>query len=194
VLFRRSKPLHRQLAEAAHLSLDDDPPDLLSHPPGWDARSPVSEPAFHGIARPRRWEAIATAASPRLRAEIVHFVALPDGTLVVDEDEPSDAVALLADALEESLQPPYRAEAVRRPDGTWAVGASRITVVEEPALDGDEVELAVAGGARTLVVDGRPTPRRAPALEAIGEAAGAEYAVRGRRLDGALWEVEATPL
>jgi len=176
------------------VSLGDDPGAFLSHPPGWDGRSPVTEPALHGIPRPRRWDAVATANAPRLRGDAVHFVALPDGTLVVDEDEPDDGLEPLADALEESIDPPYRAEAVLRGDGMWAVAASRITVVEEPGLDGEEVELTVAGGIQTLVVDGQRTLRRAPALEALGDAAGSEYAVRARHLDGALWEVEATPL
>src|SRR4051812_15565291 len=125
-LFRRRKPLHERLAEAGHMSLgDDDPGEFLSHPPGWDGRAPVTEPALHGIPRPRRWDAVATATAPGLRGDIVHFVALPDRRLVVEEDEPDDALAPLAELLEESVDAPYRAEAVRRGDGMWAVAASR---------------------------------------------------------------------
>ena len=213
-LFRRRKPLHEQLAEAGNISLHDDPNRFLSHPPEWDGLSLVTEPALHGIPRPRRWDTVITANAPRLRGDVVHFVALPDGTLVVDENERDvafddtglddmgfddtgfDDTALepLAAALEQSVDPPYRAEAVRRRDGTWAVAASRIAIVEEPGLDGEELELTVTGGVRMLVVDGERTLRRVPALEAVGDAAGPEYAVRARRLDGALWEVEATPL
>jgi hypothetical protein len=47
---------------------------------------------------------------------------------------------------------------------------------------------------RALQVDGRTVLGRAPALERLGAALGAEYVVRGRRLDGDLWEVEATAL
>ena len=47
---------------------------------------------------------------------------------------------------------------------------------------------------RTLTVDGRTTLGHAPALERIGETEGTEYVVRAERLDGDLWEVEATPL
>ena len=63
------------------------------------------------------------------RGDIVHFVALPDGTLVVEEDEPDAALTPLADAVETSIPPPYRAEAVRRGPEAWAVAASRITIV-----------------------------------------------------------------
>ena len=89
-LFRRRKPLHEQLAEAGELSFGSAAPapaGLSSEPPGWDGE-PRGEPGIHGVPRPRRWDAVATADAPGLRGEIVHFVALPDGTLVVEEDEP----------------------------------------------------------------------------------------------------------
>ena len=77
----------------------------------------------------------------------MHFVALGDGTLVVDGDEPDDAVTPLADALERALAPPYRAEAVRRDGTLWAVAGRRIALVEEPGLDGEEAELVVDAAA-----------------------------------------------
>jgi hypothetical protein len=114
--------------------------------------------------------------------------------LVVDEDEPDGALTPLADALEAMLAPPYRAEAVRRTADTWAVAGRRVAVVEVPNLDGEEAELVVTGGDRSLTIDGLRRLVRAPALEAAGERLGAEFVVRAVRLDGALWEVEATPL
>ena len=193
-LFRRPKPLHERLAEAGGLVLGAQHGGFLSQPPGWDGRSPLGEPAFHGIPRPRRWETVASADAPRLRGDSVHFVALEDGTLVVEEDEPDESLAPLADAVETTIAPPYRAEAVRRGPETWAVAASRIAIVEEPGLDGEELELTAFGGSRTLLVDGRPSLHPARALERAGAAEGDEYVVRARRLDGALWEVEATAL
>jgi hypothetical protein len=193
-LFRRRKPLHERLAEAGGLGPGMHPAGFPSQPPGWDGRSPLGEPAFHGIPRPRRWETVASADAPRLRGDAVHFVALEDGTLVVDEKEPEGSLAPLADAVEATIAPPYRAEAVRRGEETWAVAASRIAIVEEHGLDGDELELTAVGGARTVLVDGRPTLHPARALERAGAAEGAEYVVRARRLDGDLWEVEATAL
>jgi hypothetical protein len=124
----------------------------------------------------------------------VHFVALADGTLIVEEDEPDDALAPLADAVEATIRPPYRAESVRRGPRTWAVAASRITIVEVPGLRGDEAELVVTREARTLHVDGRPTFGSAPALERAGQAQAGEYVVRATRLDGDLWEVVANAL
>jgi hypothetical protein len=195
-LFRRSQPLHRRLADAGGLSLDASEartPGLPTEPPGWDGE-PRGEPGIHGVPRARRWDAVVTATTAGLRGDAVHFAALPDGTLVIDEDEPDGALTPLADALEETLTPPYRAEAVRRTADTWAVAGRRVEVVELPGLDGEEAELVVTGGDRSLTVDGLRRLARAPALEAAGSRHGAAFVVRAVRLDGELWEVEATPL
>ena len=146
------------------------------------------------MPRPRRWDAVVTAEAPGLRGDAVNFVALGDGTLLVEEDEPDDALAPLAEAVEGTVPPPYRAESVRRGPTTWAVAASRITVVQVEGLRGDEAELVVTREGRTLHVDGRPTFGSAPALERVGEGQGAEYVVRASRLDSDLWEVEASTL
>ena len=78
---------------------------------------------------------------------------------------PDGSLTSLAEAIEETLNPPYRAEAVVREDGVWAVAASRIRVREFPETEGDELE---------FVEDGN--------------------VVIGRRLDGDLFEIEVTPL
>ncbi len=196
-LFGRGKPLHVRLAEAGELSLDEDGGTRRSgqaaEPPGWDGE-PRGEPGIHGVPRPRRWDAVATADAAGLRGDAVHFVALPDSTILVEEDEPDDALAPLADAVEASIEPPYRAEAVRRGPTTWAVAASRIRVVEAPGLRGDEAELVATRDGRTLRVDGRPSFGSAPALEHAGESEGPEYVVRASRLDGDLWEIAVSPL
>ena len=196
-LFRRRKPLHVRLAESGELGLEQGPADgragQAAELPGWDG-APRGEPGIHGVPRPRRWDSVATAEAPGLEGDAVHFVALPDGTILVEEDEPDAALTPLADAIEASVAAPYRAEAVRRATTTWAVAASRIVVVAVPGLRGDEAELVVTRDGRTLHVDGRPTFGSAPALEHAGAAEGPEYVVRASRLDGDLWQVEASPL
>ena len=82
--------------------------------------------------------------------------------------------------VEEALEPPYRAEAVRRHEDLWTVAARRIQVVDEPGLEGEEVELTCFGGHTTLVVDGTPTLRRVDALTRVGEDEGAETTSSGR--------------
>lgn len=198
-LFGRRKPLHRRLADAAGLSLDGAPaaptpaPPAAPPPQPWDGEQ-RGDRGIHGLARARRWDAVATAEAPLLLGDALSFVVLPDGTVLLEEDQPEEALAPLADEVEGTLPPPYRAEAVRRGPGTWAVAARRIVVVEQRNLDGEEAELVSHGGDRRLTVDGLSVLARAPAFEAAGERAGADYVVRATRLDGDLWEVAATPL
>lgn len=116
------------------------------------------------------------------------FVKLAAGEVVGDVDR------ALADALDDELEPPYRAEAVRRGGDTWGVAGSRIDVIELPGLRGAEAELVVTRDGRTLRVDGLPAFDRIPALEAAGAAVGTEHVVRAMRLVGEAWEVEATAL
>jgi hypothetical protein len=107
---------------------------------------------------------------------------LPDGTLLGER-----AQVRLADALE--LEPPYRAEAVRRDGELWAVAARRIDVAEFRHA-GDEIELSVVDGERTLTVDGERDWGSIPELEQSA----ASYAVHARRLDGDLWELRVSHL
>jgi hypothetical protein len=168
-------------------------PGLAAEPPGWDG-DPRGEPGIHGIARARRWDAVVTASAPGLAGDTVDFVALADGAVVVDGDAPSEAVRPLAAAIAAMIDPPFRAEARRREETTWAVGASSIVVLEAGGLEGREVELVVTREGRALRIDGRPTFEPTPAFERAGEAEGPEYVVRANRLAGDLWEVEATAL
>lgn len=185
-LFRRDRPLHERLAEEADLDIgaaDDDaepaqrtPSRLaglmhgladgfLSAPPDEFGRpSPFGEVALHGVPRAREWDAVASVAVD-LPGTSVHFAALPDGTLVVDEDVPDGSLNPLADSIEASINPPYRAEAVRRNDSVWAVGATRIQVRAFPGHEEDELELVEDGDV-----------------------------VIGRRLDGDLFEIQVSPL
>ena len=148
---------------------------------------------IHGVPRPRRWDAVASAEATGLTGDEVHFVALPNGDLVVDEDEPPDTLGPLADAVEQTLEPPYRAEAVRQRDDVWAVAARRIEVASFRA-EGDRLELVAADEGRTFTVDGERTFGSVPELERIGQAHGERYVVRATRLDDDAWEIEADPL
>jgi hypothetical protein len=185
-LFGRDKPLHERLAEEADLDIGaadgEEAPGqrvpsrlagllhgfadgFLSAPPDEFGRpSPFGEVALHGVPRAREWDTVASVAA-ELPGDTVHFTALPDGTLLVEEEVPDGALTPLADAIEATIAPPYQAEAVRRDESVWAVGAKRIRVREFPDEEEDEVE---------LVEDGQ--------------------VVIGRRLDGDLFEVVVTPL
>ena len=162
--FRRSKPLHEQLADEADLDIGQEPPAPRPFSGFLHNGGLFDAVGIHGVHRQREWEAVATVEA-ELPGDRVEFAALPDGTLVVEVDVPDGALSPLADAIEASIAAPYRAVAVRQDELLWAVGANRIDVRAFPTHEEDEVE---------LVEDGR--------------------IVLGRRLDGDLFEVEVTPL
>ena len=172
-MFFRREPLHEKLAREGG----------LVDPGAEDRRAPWDKAGIHGVHRPREWDEVA-AVEANLPGERAEFVVLDDRIVV---EEGPDEVQALADAL--SLAPPYRAEAVRREEGVWAVAARRIEVVALPDVEGEELELSRIGDERSLVVDGERRFGSIPELERPGA-----YAVRGRRLDGKLWEIETSLL
>jgi hypothetical protein len=184
VLFRRREPLHRRLAREGGLT-----PPPVDPGPHW------GEVGIHGIPRPREWDAVVTADVPELRGDELRFVVLDDGTLLVEEGADSDDPTPLADALDGTLDLPYRAEARRRAGTTWAAGARRIEVVRlEEEVNGDELWLAQHDGVRELRVDGEPSFGSVRSLERWAEQRFESYALAATRLDGDLWEVRAAPL
>ena len=176
-LFRRSRPLHEQLAGEAGLDIgtpEHTPSraagllhglaDSASSPPEdvFGRQSPLG--AAHGVHRPRQWDTVASVVA-ELPGNEVHFTTLSDGTLLVEEDVPEGSLLSLAEAVEAAIQAPYRAEGVRRSERVWAVAAKRIEVRAFPGHEGDELE---------LVED--------------------DHVILGHRLDGDLFEIEVTPL
>jgi hypothetical protein len=172
VIFRR-EPLHERLAREGGLLENG----------GEDTRAPWDKAGIHGVHRPRKWDEVVSVEAdvPGTRAT---FVVLDDEILI--EDGPDD-VEPFVEAL--ALNPPYRAEAVRRVEGVWAVAARRIEVVELPGVDGAELELTRHADERTLLIDGERRFGSIPVLERDGD-----YTIRAKRLDGDLWEIEASLL
>jgi hypothetical protein len=196
-LFRSRVPLHRILAESGGLTAPRAP---AAQPPGFDGEA-RGEPGIHGVPRARRFDVVTTvqADAEADGAEALRFVALADGALVPESAEGSgspapERLAPFADALDASLERPYRAEAVPRERGLWAVAARRIVVVAAPELAGREAELVSTREGRSLHVDGQPRFGSVPSFEREGREQGEEYVVRAARLVGDLWEVEAAAL
>src|SRR5436853_34397 len=71
------------------------------------------EVGIQGMQRLREWDVTVTADAPGIEGDTATFVALPDGSLLV-EDGPDSVLQALADAVEQELQPPYRARAARQ--------------------------------------------------------------------------------
>jgi hypothetical protein len=156
-------------------------------------RAAWDEVGIHGIPRAREWDAVVIADAPDLEGETADFVALPDGSLIVESEGGETALDPLAAAVEQRLAPPYRARAARQNGPLWAVSARRIQVAQFEA-SGDAIELTSTPEGRRLVVDGMPSFGSVPALEQLGEAVGPSYAVHAERLDADLWEVRVSPL
>jgi hypothetical protein len=181
-LFRRSKPLHERLAEEGGLvEAPESGRPLFT--------GVIGETGIHGVPRERRYDAVATAEAPELGGDNARFVALEDGTLLLEEGEGD--LTPLADAIEHEVKRPYRAVAVRRGETQWAVAGQSLRVVRLPEPGGDEVELALRGDERTLVVDGARAFGTLPELEALAEG---DAVIRAARLDENLWEVRVDPL
>jgi hypothetical protein len=166
---------------------------FLAQPPGLDGDLGLGIPGVSGQPRGRTWDAVAAARAPELTGDTVMFVALADGTLIVNEDVPDGSLAPLADAIEETISPPYRAAAVRNEGDVWSAIADRIAVVELPGLDGEVVELSVVGGVRELSVDDEQATQAVPALDALAGEHG-DVSLHAERVDGDLFAVDVFPL
>jgi hypothetical protein len=178
-LFRR-KPLHERLAEQGGLV---DPPTRPLF------TGVISETGIHGVPRQREYDAVVTTDAPGATGSSAQFVGMLDGSLLLEEGDGD--LSALADAIEQELERPYRAFAVRRNDTRWAVAAQALRVVELPEPGGDELELALRGDERTLLIDGSRAFGTLPELEAL---AAADAVIRAARLDGNLWEIRVDPL
>jgi hypothetical protein len=185
--WRRDEPAHERLAREG---------GLVPERGGRDARQRWYESlvGIHGVARPREWDAVATVKAPGLGAERIAFVALPDGSLILEEGPDGDLEPLAA-AVEATISPPYRAEAIARDDQHWGVAANRIDVLELPEVaDGEELTLTVHGEQRELVIDGTEREGTVPSLEAFAAGRFPSFSVGAQRIDGDLWEVRVFAL
>jgi hypothetical protein len=198
--FRRGENLNERLLREAGLDRPEEE---------FDREAPLDpvlsfrkqfDPAAGALAgaglppRARRWDAIVTAEAPDVEGNEVDFVTLPDGSLLVEEEEGDAALDALAQAIEGELTPPYRAHAVRQTERLWAVSARRIDVARLEA-DGDLIELTQTSDGKALRIDGMPVFGSIPELERLGEStAGPAYVVHAERLDADLWEVRVAAL
>jgi hypothetical protein len=149
-------------------------------------------PGVMGVGPGRTWDAVVAARAPSLTGDSTTFVALDDGTLVVNEDLPDGALGPIADAIEEMVGPPYRAAAARGEGDLWNAVAESVRIVELD-VGSDEVELSVVDGERTLTLGDDQTDRALPALDALAAEHDA-VAIHAERVDGDLFAVDVFPL
>jgi hypothetical protein len=177
--FKREQPIHEQLAEEAGLDIDGRDDELASED---DADGLEIEYDEH-----LRVEA------PDLPGDVVEFVALPDGSLFMDEELPQGAPDPIADAV--TVPAPYRALATREGGAVWSVSVQRVAVVEVPEeIPGDDVEVVVDEEGRGLWIDDEEAEGEIPSLESFGAERFDSFSLHARRLDETLWEVTVNPL
>ena len=200
--FRRGESLNERMLREA--GLQDEQADVAAAaPPPLDPVVAFRQQFDSGAGalagaglppRARHWDTFVTAEAPDVEGNEVDFVALPDGTILVEEEEGDAALEPLANAVETRIAAPYRAKAVKQTDRIWAVSAMQIHVARFEA-NGDTIELTQTSDGRALHMDGMPSFGSVPELERIGEAqAGPAYAVHAERLDDDLWEVRVAAL
>jgi hypothetical protein len=166
---------------------------FLAQPPGLDGEQGLGIAGISGVPRGRTWDAVVSAHAPDLTGDTVTFVALADGTLVVNEDIPDESLAPVAEGIEEMLQPPYRAAAARSDKDIWTAVAESVSIAELPGAEGDSVDLSMVDGVRELTVDGEPTIQSLPGLDPLVEEHG-DVALHAERVDGDLFAVDVFPL
>jgi len=194
-LFRRKQEtLNERLLREAGL----DPAQVLGDP---QPEPEPQTPTFGRVALPdgshvdpKEWDAAVTVVAPGLAGDQIKFTTIPDGDVIVSEEDGDADVSPLADAVERRVDPPYRAVAARQDGDLWAVGAKRIQVAEVPFPAGDKLELSWNGSYTELRIDGEPNDEAAipPELTDLGQSVGASYFVEALRIDGDLWEVRVT--
>ena len=149
-----------------------------------------------GLQRQREWDAVATAEADGVEGDEVEFVALPDGSFVVESGAQGADPQPFANALGDDIATPYRALALKRPE-LWAIGAVSIEVERlDPDPRGDELELTWSGAELVLTIDERPAePSQGAALERMAaQRIDGAYAAHAHRLRGDLWEISILAL
>ena len=122
--------------------------DLLATLVDAQTRGGLGRPQGPGIAGVttgpggRTWDAIAAADCPDLPGEGVTFTVLDDGTIVVSTDLPDGSLAPLAEALEATVSPPYRAAAARSEGDSGQRVAESVRILSAPGARrrGDRAE------------------------------------------------------
>src|SRR2546423_9975895 len=132
-LFRRES-LHERLAREGGGA------EPSGVPPAWDATG------IHGVARAREWGLVPTLAAPGIEGDAGGFVALPAGSLFVAQEQGEGSLEPLATAVEQKLQPPYRARGARQTDVLWAVSAGRVETASVEGEGGRGELTETAGG------------------------------------------------
>jgi hypothetical protein len=76
---------------------------FLAQPPDMFGQPALGVAGITGMPRGKTWDVATSARAGDLIGDTVTFVTLEDGTVIVDQDEPDESLAPLADAIEEAI-------------------------------------------------------------------------------------------
>ena len=154
LLRRRNETLNEQLLREA--GLDDaghafadlppvpEPPAEPESRPGPESSDPgpfaVRDANLRSRRRTGSSDTTVTVREASLPGARITFTTLPNGDIIVDEEQGDGDVSPLAEAVEQYVNPPYRATAARQDGDLWAVGARRIEVAQFQFAEGDRSE------------------------------------------------------
>jgi hypothetical protein len=190
-LFRKKETYNEQMLREA--GLDRVVLNTPQPPPEMESTMPRRGIDYSRLSR--EWDTVATAVAPGIAGDRVKFTALPNGDLIVSEEDGDGDLSPFADAIEEHVSPPYHAAASRQDGDLWGIGAKRIEVVQFSFPGADALELFQRDGAAQVSVNGAASDAAAPVeLQRLGERVGADFCVEAKRIDGDYWEVEVSPL
>ncbi|HLX33481.1 MAG TPA: hypothetical protein VKR79_12080 [Gaiellaceae bacterium] len=191
-LFRkRNETYNERMLREAGLVLNPGPETFSPEP---TLLAKVGLPDGSGVG-PSDWDTSTVVTAAGLPGSRIEFAVLPDGDLIVDDEDGAGDLTPFADAIEERVTPPYRATAVRQDGDIWGVGAKRIDVARIPFAGADSLELSRKDSWDDFRVDGEPSDAKAPPeLVLLGTQVGSDFFVKAERLDGDLWEVRVSAL
>jgi hypothetical protein len=142
---------------------------------------------------PDPWgDCVITQRAPGIEGDYAYFLTLPSGDILVEGGKGD--FAPLAEGVEKHIPCPYEAYATRQDDDRWAIGASRIDVVEFSYPDAAEISLSCNDGRREFLADGQPRSVWVPELEQAGKRVASDYFVDAKRIDGDFWRIEVGAL
>jgi len=203
-IFRKKETYNEQMLREAGLdrvvfntpqpaSPEGDPPEA---PPPYDLDDIHLGPIAGRVKSGQLdWDCVVSVRDPAIPGDHVDFTVLPSGDLIIVEEKGDGDLTPLADAIEEKIDPPYRASASRHGVDLWAVGAKQIEVAEIPFPVADALELSVNDGETEFRADGDVSQAAVPAeLRRLGEPVGSNFCVEASRIDGDYWEVKVSPL
>jgi hypothetical protein len=129
-----------------------------------------------------------------LAGESFAFVALEDGSLIIEDQQGEEPLEPVATIVERRVTTPYRARGFRADAGRFLVIADPIDVIDLGTLVGESVQLVATASERRFTVDGVPV-MQSPPPDLTAEADDAQPCIiSASHIDEQWWELTVEEL